>query len=141
MSNRPMTDNSEAYQKIQQLGTSGPNYDVTNQDILNQLAQWEKVCSFNITDVEIDSVMVQFNTLPVDLDQFAREIYEFCPDVIDQHYGCFDEMIEAAEEVGEEIPEYVKNLMEGIDLNDENFGFELLKRDLKLQGTLHLWWD
>lgn len=137
----PFNDNNEAYQTIRQLGTSGPNYDVSTEDILHKLAEWEKRCSFTITDVESDSVMLEFTTLPADLEQFAQEIYQFCPDVIDQHYGCFGEMLESMEESSEEIPDYLKALVDGVNLEDEDYGLELLKRALPLQGKLHLWWD
>jgi hypothetical protein len=94
-----------------------------------------------VSDIEPDGLMVHFRTLPEDLDAFAREVYEFCPDVIDQGFGCYAEMLEAMEESGEEGPESVRSLAEGLDPEDEEFGLELLKRSLGRDKVLHLWWD
>ena len=31
--------------------------------------------------------------------------------------------------------------VEGVDLTDEDYGLELLKRSLQREKDLHLWWD
>jgi hypothetical protein len=36
-------------------------------------------------------VAVKFKQLPADVGALAAEAYEFFPDVIDQHFGCFAE--------------------------------------------------
>jgi hypothetical protein len=36
--------------------------------------------------------------LPPDLKKFTKEIYEFCPDVIDQGYGSMKDMIKSYKE-------------------------------------------
>lgn len=39
----------------------------------------------------------------MDLKVLVEEIYEFCFDVIDQGFGCFDDIFVMGKEVGEEI--------------------------------------
>jgi hypothetical protein len=86
-------------------------------------------------------VTIHFKTLPVDTKKFAQEIYEFCPDIVDQHFGCFGEIFEAMEESGEEIPEETKKLIEGIDFSSDDYGLNLLEQALKIDGRVELWWD
>jgi hypothetical protein len=50
-------------------------------------------------------------------------------------------MIEAMEEMGEDVPEGLSELVEGVDLEDENYGLELLKRSLERTKAVALWWD
>lgn len=121
--------------------TNGANYDVMTEDVISRLTAWQELCSFDISRIKGDGMVLEFHTLPEDLAAFAGDVYEFCPDVIDQHFGCFGEMIEAMEEAGEEIPENVQRLVEGLDLSDDFAAMELLRRSLEQDKTLTLWWD
>lgn len=121
--------------------TNGINYDVTTEDIVEKLEKWDSEFGIEISDVDHCSVVVKFSTLPAKLMTLGNEIYEFCPDVIDQGFGCMDDMVEMAEEVGQELPEDVQVLIQGIDFNDENFGLELLVRSLSATKSVSFWWD
>jgi hypothetical protein len=121
--------------------THGINYDVTTDDVVSRLQDWQTRCKFEVIDVKSDALALRFLTLPDDLDAFARDVYAFCPDVIDQGFGCYDEMLEAMDESGAEVPEEIHTLAEGLDPEDPNFGLELLKRSLARDKELHLWWD
>jgi hypothetical protein len=74
--------------------TNGINCDLDTDDIVQRLEQWDALYTIEISDVEPDGLVVRFATLPDDLSTFAREIYEFCPDTIDQHFGCIDDMVD-----------------------------------------------
>ncbi|MDX2270871.1 MAG: DUF4253 domain-containing protein [Cyanobacteriota bacterium] len=137
-----ISNNQQVYQHIRQVGTQAPNYDLSTQDILERLTEWEGRCSFRIEEVTPDSLLLVFSQLPEDLDGFVREVYEFCPDTVDQHYGCLVEMVESMEEAGEEIPESLQILLAGIPGDgSEDEGLTLMKRDLQQHHTLSLWWD
>lgn len=65
-------------------GTDGINYDHTNQDIINKLEEWGKTNPINILGVSYDWVYLSF-TNPVDnVEEFANDVYNFCPDAVDQ---------------------------------------------------------
>lgn len=89
-------------------------------------------------DVERDSLTVEFKHLPNDLSDLAKEIYEFRPDTIDQGYGCMDDMVSMAGESGQALNADVRQLVDGIDFSIEDFGLEILERDLKRQKRLAL---
>ena len=126
---------------VRQAGTSAPNYDIDNDAIVDRLTAWQSLCSFEIKAAAGDSIDIQFKTLPRDMDAFVRDLYEFCPDLVDQGTGCVQEMVEAMEEMGEDISPEMHKLIEGIDFSDENYGLEILKRELEARKNVKLWWD
>lgn len=131
----------DAVNMLKRIGTNGCNYDIFNEDILAKISDWNTRLQIEVIEVAGDFVTVHFKSLPTDTKAFAQEIYEFCPDTVDQHFGCFAEMIETAVETGEELPEELKELVEGVDLSEDGYGLLLLERSLKKDGQIQLWWD
>ena len=133
--------NSDPFAAVREAGTSAPNFDLDNDEIIVRLAKWRSLCSFSVKSAEGDQIEIEFETLPADMDAFARDAYEFCPDLVDQGTGCVHEMIESLEEAGEELDPEWAELVEGIDFSDENYGVEILKRQVQQTKRLSLWWD
>lgn len=134
-------DASDPFALIRDAGTSAPNFDLDTDAIIARLEQWQTLCSFTVTAATHDSADIEFTTLPADMDAFVRDLYDFCPDLVDQGTGCVHEMVEMAEETGEELPPHMAVLIEGIDFSDENYGLEILKRELQVKRSVKLWWD
>src|SRR6476620_7773975 len=106
-----MTANTtnDPFAAIREAETSAPNFDLDNAEIIDHLKQWQSLCSFVVKGAEGDRIEIEFTTLPNDMDAFARDLYDFCPDVVDQGTGCVHEMIESLEEAGEELdPEWAE---------------------------------
>jgi hypothetical protein len=51
------------------------------------------------------------------------------------------EAIAITEGFGKELSEDIQTLIKDIDLTDDDYGFELLKRSLVINKTVPLWWD
>ena len=126
---------------IKEQNTNGANYEITNDDILKKLEHWDSQYGIEISDVAADRVLVTFNSLPTDVEALAKDIYEFCPDVIEQHFGVMDEMVEMMEETGQELDPELAKLIDGVDFEDENFGEILLQKSLLATKSVGLWWD
>jgi hypothetical protein len=75
------------------------------------------------------------------MDTFVHDLYFFCPDLVDQGTGCVHEMGEAMEEMDEEISPEMQALIQGIDFSDENYGLEILKREIEQKKGVTLWCD
>ena len=88
-----------------------------------------------------DSVEIEFDTLPNDMDAFVRDLYDFCPDLVDQGTGCFHEMLEMMEETGKKPTKGMQELIAGVDSEDQGYGLEILKRELQKKMQVTLWWD
>ena len=138
MPNNPAND---PFAMIREAGTAAPNFDLDTDAIIEHLTKWQSLCSFTVTAAGGDRADVEFATFPEDMDAFVRDLYEFCPDLVDQGTGCVHEMVEMMEETGEELPPEMKKLIEGVDFSDENYGLEILKRELLQRKNVQLWWD
>ncbi len=138
-----MPDNTttDEFAPLREHETNGANFDLDTEDIITRLKEWKKLCTYRITGAEHDTVDIEFDTLPADMDTFVRDLYDFCPDLVDQGTGCVAEMIEMSEETGEEIPEDLQELIKGVDFEDEDYGLEILKREILRDKKLTLWWD
>lgn len=87
----------DRYQIFRDQKTNGVNYNITTEDIINRLKKWEKEFSFKFDCVESDRFLFGFNTLPKDVDAFAKEVDQFCPDIV-QNLGSLDELIKSIKE-------------------------------------------
>lgn len=121
--------------------TNGIHCGLTTDGVVAVLKDWDARFGIEISDVSESRLTVAFRTLPEDLSGLAQEIHAFCPDVVEQGFGCMDEMVEMYEETGREVPPHLQPLIEGIDFTKEGFGLEILARDLKARRQIVLWWD
>lgn len=81
------------FEVIKRVETRAPNYDISNQKIIDKLKIWDKEVSFKILVVDNNRVEAFMLNKPKDLKKFAQEIYEFCPEVIDTGYGSMETML------------------------------------------------
>lgn len=131
----------DKYQPLRDAGTSAGNYDLDTDDIIRRLQAWDDRYGIALSEVGHDRVDVAFDRTPDDLSEFAREVYLFCPDTVDQGFGCVAEMLEVAEGAGQSIPPEIAELAEGADLEEADYGVELLARSIARTQSLSLWWD
>ncbi len=78
---------ADQYEILRIMRTNGGQYDILNEDVVGRLKDWEKSFSFEIVGADNDWVEIEFKTLPKDLAAFAEEVYDFCPDAVDQGPG------------------------------------------------------
>lgn len=60
---------------------------------------------------------------------------------VDQGAGCVADLIDDCKKSGQPIPAQMKTLIEGVDLEAEDYGLEILKRTLRTDKRMRLWWD
>jgi len=148
----------------------GANYGVSTDDLVRKLDDWQTRCEFEVIGAAPDWVSLEFATLPDDLCGFAEEIYEFCPDSVEQGVGLMQEcehpeVFEAARklcptlsnrmrekleadrqrftELMKERPE-VRALFESVanaPKASTGMGIRLLAYHLHTSRELFLWWD
>lgn len=132
-------ENDPLFEPVLRANTSAPNFQLDTAAIIQHLTSWRAVCNFTITAAESDRVDISFHTLPADMTAFVADMYSFCPDIVDQGTGCVAEMVEA--EDPETMPEEMKELVQGVDFQDDDYGLEILKRILEHDKKIMLWWD
>ena|SRR5215471_19412533 len=78
----PTKSKKDGFEKVWKAETDGSNYDLVTEDIVAHLKKWQKLCSFRIVAADYNTVEIEFDTLPKDLEAFCRDAYEFCPDLV-----------------------------------------------------------
>ena len=67
--------------------TDGINYDWESKDVLKKISEWKSKFGLIIIGCSLDYVHIEFDKLPQNMTEFAKEVYEFCPDSVDQGVG------------------------------------------------------
>lgn len=80
----PCTD---PYKHVKDMGVMAVNYDLFTHDIVAKLKEWDQEMGLRIETIQGDLVAFYMTKPPEDLNKFAADVYEFCPDVIDQGFG------------------------------------------------------
>jgi hypothetical protein len=75
---------ADPYEVILAMGTNGWNYDISPQMVITRLREWEGRYGLVFRGIAFDWVEAEFKTQPPDMQAFAREVCQFCPDVVDQ---------------------------------------------------------
>lgn len=81
---------NDQFEVLSYRGTNGMNYNVTTSAIIDNLKKWDQKYGLTIKGVDYDWVDFKLHSVPEDLDDFAKELYAFCPDCIDQGVGSND---------------------------------------------------
>jgi hypothetical protein len=75
---------TDPYALLRVMGTNGWNYNISPDSIVVRLQRWDAAFGLDLQGVGFDWLEAEFRRLPPDMMAFAKEIYEFCPDVVDQ---------------------------------------------------------
>ena len=114
--------------------TNGANYGLNTEAIVKRLQRWDKEYGIHLLDVATDRFTLQFERLPEDLGKLAREIAKFCPDAVSG-------FAVLAEQIENELPPDIQQLLQGLAANDKHFGLKALQRWLQTHQAVQLWWD
>jgi hypothetical protein len=79
--------------------TDGINYDLENEDIVKKVSEWKAKYGLIVIGCSRDWLHVEFDNLPDDLNAFAKEVYAFCPDAVDQGVGSLEALSQAIKEM------------------------------------------
>ncbi len=72
------------YDVLVTVGTSGWNYDLSPESVAKRLREWDRRYGLVLVGAGNDWFEAEFMKRPEDMPAFAREVYAFCPDVVDQ---------------------------------------------------------
>ena len=78
--------------------TNAVNYDMETPDLIEKLKTWDKLYGIEFYGIGVDFLSGEFKTLPKDLKKFSKEMYEFCPDIVDQGVGDIHNLEKAIKE-------------------------------------------
>ncbi|HSB33052.1 MAG TPA: DUF4253 domain-containing protein [Nitrospirota bacterium] len=84
---------TDQYEILRIMHTNGNQFDISNEDLIERLKEWEKVTPFTIIGADGDWVELEFRTPPKDLKAFAEDVYEFSPEAVEQGAGSVEELM------------------------------------------------
>ena len=84
---------TDQYEILRIMHTNGDDDDVSHEDVIAKLKQWETRIRFEIVGAENDWVEIEFRTMPQDLKAFAEDVYEFSPNTVDEGTGSLAELV------------------------------------------------
>jgi hypothetical protein len=126
---------------LRQHQTCAPEYELSNDDIVAMVEKWNEQFGVAISEVGPDRFYLRFSTLPDNLDSLVQELCEFCPNIIVQDFANYPDILEAAEVLPADYVEYVRRMSEGIDFDDPQYPFELLRKSLRKTQQVAFMWD
>ncbi len=83
---------SDQFEILRIMGTNGANYDLTTNDIIAKVQGWDNDYGFEILGAGMDFIEGRLGKTPDEIPAFAKEIYAFCPDIVDQGVGTVEKL-------------------------------------------------
>lgn len=74
--------------------TDGGNYGLSTSNIIEKLTLWDKLFGVSIIGANYCSVLFEIKKMPKDVIWFSQELFEFCPDIINQGFENIEMLIE-----------------------------------------------
>jgi hypothetical protein len=68
------------------------NYDMMTEDLIKKLQQYDLEFGIDIFHAETDTIEFNLLSTPGNITAFAKDLYEFCPDIVDQGVGSITEL-------------------------------------------------
>jgi hypothetical protein len=120
-------------------GTNGDNYDLDTGAILSRLKDWSGRCELAGLGAGFDWVELRFQSLPINVEEFAEEVYDFCPDTLDQ--GILLPLPENCETLDEDEFQHMETIEDWMDDSSDEQTTSDLANFLRRESRLYLWWD
>jgi hypothetical protein len=83
----------DPYDILRVMQTNGDNDDVSHEDVIAKLREWEKGSTFEIIGAENDWIEIAFKKLPKNLRSFVEDLEDFCPDAVEGGASVEEELV------------------------------------------------
>lgn len=80
------------FDSVRIAATDAVNYDMDTDDLVKKLQEYDAQYGIDIFHAESDTIQFRFEQLPSDLPAFCEDLYQFCPDIVDQGVGSVEEL-------------------------------------------------
>ena len=66
------------------------NFGMVTEDLIKKLTEYDRTYGIEIFHAETDTIEFRFSKLPGDMPRFCKDLYKFCPDIVDQGIGTLE---------------------------------------------------
>lgn len=70
------------------------NYDMGTEDLIRKLREYDIAHGIDIFHAETDTIEFRLKRMPSDMPGFCEDLYQFCPDIVDQGVGSLEALQE-----------------------------------------------
>jgi len=91
--------NADPYVYLAIVRINGINYDISHSDVIKRYRLWEERYGLRLVGAGFDWLFAEFQKPPESWIEFAHEVYEFCPDVVDQGSGSIEALAQEMEQI------------------------------------------
>lgn len=87
-----VADGTSQFDILRVAASDAVNYGMGTEDLIKELAEWDRQFGIDVVLAETDTILLRFKTMPKDIHAFAKRLYKFCPDIVDQGTGSVAEL-------------------------------------------------
>lgn len=91
---------TDPYEIMKLAETNGANYDIQSAEIIEQCKKWDAAFGIRPFAIGFDFCECEIVNKEIDYNKLAAEIYQFCPDVVDQGTETVDALEEELKKTG-----------------------------------------
>lgn len=88
---------SDDYEYLATVRVDGINYDISHDDVINRYREWDESYDLALLGANFEWLEAEIRVEPASWSRFAEQVYEFCPDVVDQGAGTVEALAEEME--------------------------------------------
>jgi hypothetical protein len=82
-----VAEGKDQFDIVRIAATDAVNYGMGTEAIIKELRTWDREFGIDIWQAETDTIQMRLKSLPKDTAAFAKKVYKFCPDIVDQGTG------------------------------------------------------
>lgn len=83
---------TDQFEILRVAASDAINFDMTTEDIIKKLKEYDASYGIDIFHAETDTIEFRFKRMPDDLPAFCKDLYKFCPDIVDQGLETVDNL-------------------------------------------------
>lgn len=93
-----IVNTADKYEILRETATDGINYDIDNDSVISIIKTFDAKYELTLTGAGLDWCQFSIGKEPTNWNVMAKEVYEVCPDVVDQGTGTVEDLAKELEE-------------------------------------------
>lgn len=87
-----IVNTADKYEILRETATDGINYDIDNDSVISIIKSFDAKYELSLAGCGLDWCLFYIDKNPSDWNVMAEEVYEVCPDVVDQGTGTVEDL-------------------------------------------------
>ncbi len=95
-----IVNTADKYEILRETGTDGLNYDIDNDSVITIIKSFDAKYDLTLAGCGLDWCLFYIGDETANWDMMAKEIYDVCPDVVDQGTGSVGDLAKELQDFG-----------------------------------------